>query len=87
MHWLMLNLPLMAIITGVVVGILSVGMYLQYSDQEAKREATQESEGIYLPHVAQGIRTEEAQRSVRTVVPTTATTEPTNERVLVGASR
>ena len=65
MHWILLNLPFMAVITGVILTILGVGVYLEYSPTHiAQTEEIHKEEGLYLPHVAQGIRSAEEQGSV-----------------------
>lgn len=65
MHWLSVDLPWMIGITLVIVGILSVGMWHQYSKKArdgAVRDRPQDD--LYLPHVAQGVRSDSEQETV-----------------------
>lgn len=65
MQWILLNLPLMVIITGVILTILGVGVYVEYAHGHIAETAERhEREGLYLPHVAQGIRSAHEQSSV-----------------------
>ncbi|MDA8261530.1 MAG: hypothetical protein M0Z47_01725 [Actinomycetota bacterium] len=39
MHWLILNLPLMILVTAMILGIMAVGLYLDYRTEEERRAA------------------------------------------------
>lgn len=39
MHWLLLNLPLMILVTAMILGIMAVGLYLDYRTEEERHAA------------------------------------------------
>ena len=39
MHWLLLNLPMMILATALILGIMAMGLYLDYRTEE-ERQAT-----------------------------------------------
>ncbi|MDA8374662.1 MAG: hypothetical protein M0Z91_10535 [Actinomycetota bacterium] len=40
MNWLVLNLPFMVLATAMILGIMAVGLYVDYRKEEAKAAAT-----------------------------------------------
>lgn len=64
MNWFAENLPFMLVVTISILAILGVGMWHEYSSKAYENIEREENDGLYMPHVAQGIRSECEQKSV-----------------------
>lgn len=65
MHWLIKDLPWMIGITLIILAIMGTGLWHQYSKKTrdgGERDAPQDD--LYLPHVAQGVRSDSEQDTV-----------------------
>lgn len=71
----------MVIMTTIILTILGVGMWLEYSKSARKDEEVRDNGELYLPHVAQGIRNRSDQSSV-TFTDTKVTDNTEEEKAL-----